>query len=133
VEIENPYNGQKLGSISAAQVADVDRAVSAASKAFHTIWSTAAPELRRNLLNRLGDLIERETESLASLEAVDAGILYRDSSQKFVPQAAETCRYYAGWADKVDGTSLPISEGMAYTKRAPYGVCAAIIPWNSPL
>ncbi|KAK7217082.1 hypothetical protein V2G26_005085 [Clonostachys chloroleuca] len=133
VEIENPYNGQKLGSISAAQVADVDRAVSAASKAFRTTWSTAAPELRRNLLNRLGDLIERETESLASLEAVDAGILYRDSSQKFVPQAAETCRYYAGWADKVDGTSLPISEGMAYTKHAPYGVCAAIIPWNSPL
>ncbi|KAJ3546807.1 hypothetical protein NM208_g1823 [Fusarium decemcellulare] len=133
VGIENPFNGQKLGSISAAQKVDVDNAVSSATKAFNKSWRSSTPQQRRDLLNRLADLIEQDVKNLASLEAVDAGILYRDSSNLFVPQAAETCRYYAGWADKMDGHSLEIADGMAYTKREPYGVCAAIVPWNSPL
>ena len=133
LDIENPFNGQKVGSISAAQVADVDKAVSSATKVFDGAWHSSTCKQRRNLLNRLADLIERHVEDLASLEAVDAGILYRDSSNMFVPQAAETCRYYAGWSDKMDGQSLKIPEGMAYTRREPYGVCAAIVPWNSPL
>ncbi|KAJ3467751.1 hypothetical protein MRS44_005315 [Fusarium solani] len=133
VDIENPLNGQKLGSISAAQAVDVDRAVSSASKAFNETWRLSRPQQRRNMLNRLAELIEQDVDILASLEAVDAGILFRDSSNMFVPQAAETCRYYAGWADKMDGQSLDIADGMAYTRREPYGVCAAIVPWNSPL
>jgi aldehyde dehydrogenase (NAD+) len=133
VDIENPFNGQKLGSISAAQAVDIDRAVSSASKAFNETWRLSRPQQRRNMLNRLAELIEQDVDILASLEAVDAGILFRDSSNMFVPQAAETCRYYAGWADKMDGQSLDIADGMAYTRREPYGVCAAIVPWNSPL
>ncbi|KAJ4234727.1 hypothetical protein NW759_001718 [Fusarium solani] len=133
VDIENPFNGQKLGSISAAQAVDIDRAVSSASKAFNETWRLSRPQQRRNMLNRLAELIEQDVDILASLEAVDAGILFRDSSNMFVPQAAETCRYYAGWADKMDGQSLDIADGMAYTRCEPYGVCAAIVPWNSPL
>lgn len=50
-----------------------------------------------------------------------------------VALAAETCRYFAGWTDKLDGQSMRIAEGMAYTQREPIGVCSAIVPWNAPL
>lgn len=60
-------------------------------------------------------------------------MLFRVSMSLSVHQAAETCRYYAGWTDKIDGKAMRITEGMAYTKRDPIGVCAAITPWNAPL
>lgn len=50
-----------------------------------------------------------------------------------VPQAVDTLRYFAGWADKVDGVSMTIPQGFAYTRREPIGVCAAVVPWNAPL
>ncbi|KAH8886567.1 aldehyde dehydrogenase [Thozetella sp. PMI_491] len=133
IDLENPSTGAFLAKVSAAQASDVDRAVSSAQKAYNTAWRNSLPEQRRGLLNNLADLIERDSQILASLESVDAGILFRDSSGMFVPQAADTCRYYAGWADKLNGDSLTIPQGMAYTRREPFGVCAAIVPWNSPL
>jgi aldehyde dehydrogenase (NAD+) len=133
VEVENPATGTLLAKVSAAQPADVEKAVASSSKAFRGSWRYTAPEERRRLLNRLGDLIERDGEELASLEAVDAGMLYAMSLSMSVGQAAEACRYFAGWADKIQGRTMRITEGMAYTKRHPIGVCAAIIPWNAPL
>jgi aldehyde dehydrogenase (NAD+) len=133
VEVENPATGTLLAKVSAAQPADVDKAVASSSRAFRESWRDTAPEERRRLLNRLGDLIERDGEELASLEAVDAGMLYGTSLGMSVSQAAETCRYFAGWADKIQGRTMRIAEGMAYTKRHPIGVCAAIMPWNAPL
>ncbi|TPX18107.1 uncharacterized protein E0L32_011831 [Thyridium curvatum] len=133
VSLENPASGAKLGDIASAEAADVDEAVKAAETAYKTVWSQTLPEQRRNLLNKLADLMERDAAELASIEAVDAGILYRDSFGMAVPQAVETCRYYAGWADKLDGDSLSLAMGMAYTRREPFGVCAAIVPWNAPL
>jgi aldehyde dehydrogenase (NAD+) len=133
VEIENPFNQKTLGHVSAAQASDVDKAVAAAEQAFKGAWKSTQPSVRRNLLNRLADLIERDIEVLASLESVDAGILYQNSSAMFVPQAVETLRYYAGWADKIDGHSLHIPQGISYSRRVPIGVCAAIVPWNAPL
>jgi aldehyde dehydrogenase (NAD+) len=133
LEIQNPTTCSSLGSISAAQKTDVDKAVTAAKVAYNTTWKKTSPEERRRRLLRLADLMERDAEILASLESVDAGILYRDSFGMFVPQAVETCRYYAGWADKITGDSLSITQGMAYTRREPFGVCAAIVPWNAPL
>ncbi|RGP66048.1 aldehyde dehydrogenase [Fusarium sporotrichioides] len=133
VQIDNPFNGNTLAHVSAAQASDVDKAVTAAEKAFKGTWKSTQPTVRRNLLNRLADLIERDIQDLASLESVDAGILYRDSSTLFIPQAVETLRYYAGWADKVDGQSLHIPQGISYSRRIPFGVCAAIVPWNAPL
>lgn len=81
----------------------------------------------------MADLIERDANELASIEAVDAGMLYRMSLGLSVALAAETCRYFAGWTDKLDGQSMRIAEGMAYTQREPIGVCSAIVPWNAPL
>ncbi|CAG7565973.1 unnamed protein product [Fusarium equiseti] len=133
VQVDNPFNGKHLADISAAQAADVDKAVKFAAKAYKETWRSTQPSVRRNLLNRLADLLERDIKELASLESVDAGLLYRESSGLFIPQAIETLRYYAEWADKIDGQSLQIPQGMTYSRRVPIGVCAAIVPWNVPL
>lgn len=133
LSVENPTTAKSLGVVSAAQHEDVEKAVRSSETAFKETWQHTAPEKRRDLLYRLGGLIERDARHLASIEAVDAGLLYRDSMGLSVPQAAEACRYYAGWADKIDGHSMKIPQGMAYTRRDPIGVCAAIVPWNCPL
>ncbi|KAH7191808.1 aldehyde dehydrogenase domain-containing protein [Fusarium flagelliforme] len=127
----NPTTNTPLGEVSAAQPADVDAAVSAAQEALKT-WKTSHAE-RRKLLNKLADLIERDAQDFASLEAVDGGILFNMSLGFCVVQAVETIRYFAGWADKVDGQAMDFDQGLAYTKREPIGVCAAVVPWNTPL
>ncbi|BCR83247.1 putative aldehyde dehydrogenase [Aspergillus chevalieri] len=132
LETTNPANSRKLTDISAAQKEDVDRAVEASEAAFRE-WKTTPPQTRVRLLSKLADLIERDSIELASLEAIDAGILYGESLHLSVPQAVDTLRYFAGWADKGAGQSLPIPNGLAYTQHEPLGVCAAIVPWNAPL
>ncbi|UNI16365.1 Aldehyde dehydrogenase (NAD(+)) [Purpureocillium takamizusanense] len=133
IDVENPSTGAHLATVSAAQAADVDQAVQSSLTAFTSSWRRSEPSTRRALLNRLAGLIERDAKELASLEAVDAGLLYRMSLGLSVAQAAETCRYFAGWTDKLGGQSMRIEQGMAYTQREPIGVCSAIIPWNGPL
>jgi NAD-dependent aldehyde dehydrogenases len=88
---------------------------------------------KAKFLLRLADLIERDAQDLASLEAIDAGTLYTESMGLNVPQAIGCLRYYAGWADKIDGKTLDMDGAIAYTHREPLGVCGAIVPWNSPL
>ncbi|PTD04708.1 Aldehyde dehydrogenase [Fusarium culmorum] len=129
---ENPTTNTPLGQVSAAQPSDVDAAVSSSKEALKT-WKTSQPAERRRLLNRLADLIERDAQELASIEAIDAGMLFNMSLGFCIVQAVETLRYFAGWADKIDGQSLDFDQGLAYTKREPIGVCAAVVPWNTPL
>jgi aldehyde dehydrogenase (NAD+) len=129
---ENPTTNTPLGQVSAAEPSDVDAAVSSSKKAFET-WKTTQPAERRKLLNKLADLVERDAQDLASIEAVDAGLLFNMSLGFCVVQAVETIRYFAGWADKIDGQSMDFEQGLAYTKREPIGVCAAVVPWNTPL
>lgn len=132
ITIENPSTGTPIGDVSSAQAADVDRAVAASKKAFST-WKTTAPAERRRLLLKLADLIEQNATDFASIEAVDAGLLYNLSLGLSVAQATESLRYFAGWADKLDGQSMGYDSGIALTKREPIGVCAAVVPWNTPL
>uniref|UniRef100_A0A8H7K5Z4 aldehyde dehydrogenase (NAD(+)) n=1 Tax=Bionectria ochroleuca TaxID=29856 RepID=A0A8H7K5Z4_BIOOC len=132
IELESPLTGCRLATVSAAQIDDVDRAVQSSTDAY-AVWKQKNPSARRTLLHRLADLVERDASLFASLEAIDAGILYQDSLRLNVQQAVENLRYFAGWADRVDGLTLSIPDGMAYTRRVPIGVCAAIIPWNAPL
>ncbi|KAJ9642684.1 hypothetical protein H2204_002332 [Knufia peltigerae] len=132
IDLENPATGQHLATVSCAQEQDIDRAVQSSQKAFAS-WKSVSPSTRRQLLSKLADLLERDASDVSTLESLDAGILYSDSTGLHVPQALENLRYFSGWADKVDGLALTIPEGMAYTRRDPYGVCAAIVPWNSPL
>jgi aldehyde dehydrogenase (NAD+) len=130
IDIENPSAGTNLATVSAAQKEDVDRAVASAKKAFAT-WKTTTPATKRQLLNKLADLVERDAAELASLEALEGGVLYKDSIHLHIPQSVETLRYFAGWSDKVDGDSIKITQGLAYTRREPIGVCGAIVPWNT--
>lgn len=130
LDVENPTTATHLATVSAAQKEDVDLAVQSAKKAFAT-WKKAEPSTRRELLNKLADIVERDGPVLASLEAIEGGFLYRDSLGLHVAQAVENLRYFAGWADKVDGTTMSIAQGLAYTRRQPIGVCAAIVPWNT--
>ncbi|KAF4461382.1 aldehyde dehydrogenase (NAD+) [Fusarium albosuccineum] len=133
VAIENPATGDIIANVTAAQVADVNRAVASSKTAFKNTWKSTPSSKRRVLLNKLADLIEQNAQDFASIEAVDAGMLYKMSLGMSVPQATETARYYAGWTDKLDGQSMETTQGLAYTRREPIGVCAAIVPWNSPL
>ncbi|PSN66177.1 putative aldehyde dehydrogenase [Corynespora cassiicola Philippines] len=133
LETTNPATGNHLATLASARQADVDAAVKAAQSALSSTWKTTSPSERARLLLRLADLFERDANELATLEAVDAGILLADSKERHVPQAIEVLRYFAGWADKLDGHALEIPNGMALTRREPVGVCAAIVPWNAPL
>ncbi|KAH6961795.1 aldehyde dehydrogenase domain-containing protein [Ilyonectria sp. MPI-CAGE-AT-0026] len=133
VTVENPATGDVLATVAAAQAADINRAVASSKAAFKNTWRNTSPGQRRALLNKLADLIEKHGQEFASIEALDAGMLYNLSMGLSITQATETARYYAGWADKLDGQSIDIEQGLAYTRREPIGVCAAIVPWNSPL
>ena len=130
--VENPSTGEQLGTISAAGPEDINNAVQSAKAGFK-IWKTVSGPAKAQLLLKLADLLEQNAQDLASLEAIDAGVLYTDSIGMNIPQAVGCLRYYAGWADKIDGRTLDMDGGIAYTHREPLGVCAAIVPWNAPL
>ena len=136
----NPATGQPLADLAAASSADVDAAVAAATSAFKTEWGSLAPSRKGLLLNRLADLVERDTEILARLESLDMGRPFGMGAQLMVPNLVATLRYYAGWADKINGEQIANDGYMgapipthAYTLRQPLGVVAAIVPWNAPL
>lgn len=134
----NPATGELLAEIASADAADVDRAVKAATRALHGEWAAVLPSVRGQLLNRLADLVERDADILATLESLDMGGLPGMAKAMYVPSLAGSFRYYAGWADKLNGETLPNDGYMgrptfAYTRREPVGVIAAIVPWNSPM
>ncbi|KAH6884616.1 aldehyde dehydrogenase [Thelonectria olida] len=132
IDVRNPLNEELLAKLASAQKADVDIAVNAAAAALKG-WRTVSAIQRGNLLNRLADLIEQRAEDFATIEAIDAGILYNDSLRGHVKHAANTLQYYARLAGQNTGDALEIPNGFAYTRREPFGICAAIIPWNAPL
>ena len=135
-ETVNPATGQVIVRVAAAGAEDVDRAVDAARKAFESDgWSKLSGTERGNLLWKIADLIEKYTDELAELETLDNGKPLKTSSRVDVPQAARHFRYYAGWASKIEGSTIPVSfpNQLVYTLREPMGVVGLIIPWNFPL
>ncbi|WP_054950483.1 aldehyde dehydrogenase family protein [Numidum massiliense] len=131
----NPANGEVLCEVAEATEPDVDKAVQAARKAFEGPWSKITPANRGKLLNKLADLIEANAEELAELETLDNGKPIRETSRGDVPLTAEHFRYYAGWATKIYGQTIPVSVPghFNYTRHEPIGVVGQIIPWNFPL
>ncbi|OWY99597.1 Aldehyde dehydrogenase [Phytophthora megakarya] len=130
----NPATEEKIASVAEATTADVDAAVEAARTAFSGPWRTMDAAERGHLLLRLADLIEQNGEELAQLEALDAGKPRFLTRVLDVQACANVLRYYAGWADKIHGSTVPISGPyLCYTKQEPVGVCGQIIPWNFPL
>jgi len=132
----NPSTGEVICQVAEADAADVDRAVTAARNAFeHGPWRTKMSAAERGkLLNRLADLIEKNIDELARLEALDNGKPYKVAKAADLPLTIACYRYYAGWADKVQGRTIPISgDYFCYTRHEPVGVVGQIIPWNFPL
>ena len=89
---------------------------------------------RGRILRRLADLLRADTDAMVELEALDGGKPVRASRRQDVPAAIDCLEYYAGWADKIDGSVVPTrQDALTYTTRQPVGVVAAIVPWNFPL
>ncbi|XP_047096772.1 aldehyde dehydrogenase, mitochondrial [Schistocerca piceifrons] len=132
----NPATEEVIAEIQEGDKADVDKAVKAAQDAFRfgSAWRTINASERGLLLNRLADLIERDRQYLASLETLDNGKPYTASYAADLDLSVKTLRYYAGWADKIHGKTVPYDgDYFTYTRHEPVGVCGQIIPWNFPL
>ncbi|KAK7886691.1 hypothetical protein WMY93_026312 [Mugilogobius chulae] len=132
----NPSTGEIICQVAEADAADVDKAVKAARQAFRlgSPWRRMDASDRGLLLNRLADAIERNAAYLAELETLDNGKPYAVAYAVDLPNVVKCLRYYAGWADKWEGKTIPIDgDFFCYTRHEPVGVCGQIIPWNFPL
>jgi aldehyde dehydrogenase (NAD+) len=131
----NPATGEEICQVAEADAADVDKAVHAARVAFETgPWRKASASERGRLINKLADLIEKHADELAKLEALDNGKPYHVATVADLPLVIACYRYYAGWADKIQGKTIPVNgDFFCYTRHEPVGVVGQIIPWNFPL
>jgi len=135
----NPATGEVLSNVAEGDREDIDRAVKAARSAFETgPWSKISPSERGRMMWRLADLIEKYKEEFAQLESLDNGKPLKIARIADLPLAIDHFRYYAGWATKIEGNTIPMGlarQGSyhAYTVREPVGVVGQIIPWNFPL
>ena len=135
-ETVNPATGDVIASVAEADAADVELAVKAARKAFHAKahWRRMSGAERGKLLNRLADLVEQHAEELATLESLDNGKPRHVAMAADLPLVLGCYRYYAGWADKIQGKTIPVNgDYFCYTRHEPVGVVGQIIPWNFPL
>ena len=137
----NPATGEVLAKVAEGDKADIDAAVKAARRAFDSgPWSRLTASERGKLIWKLADLLEENLEEFATLETLDNGKPLTVARAADVPLAVDMFRYMAGWATKLEGTTIPISVPYtpganyhAYTLREPVGVVGQIIPWNFPL
>ncbi|XP_075039750.1 cytosolic 10-formyltetrahydrofolate dehydrogenase [Mixophyes fleayi] len=135
----NPTDGDAICKVSLAQVSDIDKAVVAAKDAFENgEWGKMNPRDRGRLLYRLADLMDEHQEELATIESIDSGAVYTLALKTHVGMSTQTFRYFAGWCDKIQGSTIPINQArpnrnLTFTKREPIGVCGIVIPWNYPL
>lgn len=131
----NPVTEEKICDVAEGDKADVNKAVEAAKTAFKlgSPWRTMDASQRGRLLYKLADLVERDSNYLASLETLDSGKLFVDSADD-MDIVVKCLRYYAGWADKISGKTIA-ADGpyFVYTRHEPVGVVGAITPWNFPL
>jgi len=134
-ETTNPATGETLARVAEADEADVEAAVSAARRAFDEgPWPKMGAAERGRLLWRIADLLMQHADEVARIETLDNGKPIFESRQVDIPLVAEIFQYYAGWATKLTGETIPARPGaFTYTLREPVGVVAAIVPWNFPL
>ncbi|HEV7515738.1 MAG TPA: aldehyde dehydrogenase family protein [Thermoanaerobaculia bacterium] len=133
---ENPATEEAIGEVGSASAGDVDRAVAAAKTALEGDWGRKySARERGRMLWKIADALEARIDEFALLETLDNGKPIFESRYVDIPAAIDALRYFAGWADKVTGETLPVSGPfvLAYTLREPVGVVAAITPWNFPL
>jgi aldehyde dehydrogenase (NAD+) len=128
----NPATGEHQADVPMAGGAEVDAAIAAARAAIPGWRSTPIPE-RVAIMLRLADLLERDRADASAINALDNGtpVSVLDSGA----YAASWTRYYAGWIDKLEGQVVPVytPDHFDYVLPEPYGVVAAIVPWNGPM
>lgn len=131
----NPATEETIAEVAEGDAADVDLAAKAARRAFENgPWRTMDARDRGRLMYRLADLIEEEIDELAALESLDNGKPIKDARAADLPLVIDCLRYYAGFADKIHGSTIPIRGNyFSYTRREPVGVAGQIIPWNFPM
>ena len=134
-ETVNPATEQVITRVAEGGPEDIDLAVKAARKAFDSgPWSRMDARDRGRLMFKLADLIESRIDELAELETLDNGKPLKESRHGDLPLVVDCLRYYAGWADKIHGQTIPIrGDYFCYSKREPVGVVGQIIPWNFPM
>ena len=134
IETLNPENNKVWATVPEANKEDVDKAVQSAQKAFDNSWSKIHPRERAKYLKLIADQLRANAEHLGKIETIDTGKLYRETKTQ-ANYIAEYYDYFAGLADKVEGTVVPIDKPdmQVTTTRIPIGVVAAIIPWNSQM
>ena len=134
-ETLNPSTGEVIAKVAEGDKADVDKAVKAARKQFEGgAWRKMNARERGRLIYKFADLVEENFDELAALETLDNGKPIADSRGADLPLALDCYRYYAGWADKIEGKTIPINGPYhCYTRHEPTGVVGQIIPWNFPI
>ncbi|KAI9279270.1 aldehyde dehydrogenase domain-containing protein [Sporodiniella umbellata] len=134
IDTINPANEEVICKVHSADESDVNLAVEAAHHCYSKIWRTVSPSNRSRFLNKLADLMERDKEELAQLEAVDNGKVFTVARDADVDASISCFRYYAGWADKIHGKTIDTTHNkLCYTLHEPLGVVGAVIPWNYPI
>jgi len=131
----NPATGEDWATFACASAQDVDRAVAAAARALDDpAWRDMTQTARGKLLYRLAELVERDARHLGEIETTDSGKLLAETAAQ-TGYVGDYYRYYAGLADKIEGSVLPIDKPdmHVFTRRAPIGVVAAIVPWNAQM
>src|SRR5262245_8736619 len=131
----NPATEEILTRVAEGRAEDIDRAVAASRKAFDDgPWSKMSGAERGRILWKIGDLLEARVAEIAEIETLDSGKTITESSRVDVPMAADCFRYFAGWASKIEGDTVPVRAAcFNYTLREPLGVIGQIIPWNFPI
>ena len=137
--VYDPSTGEVAAEVAEGDKQDIDKAVKAARRAFEGgAWPKMSASERSRLMWKLADLVEEHLEELAQLESLDNGKPLSVARIADIPLVADHFRYYAGWATKILGHTIPFTAPMpggffAYTSREPVGVVGQIIPWNFPL
>jgi aldehyde dehydrogenase (NAD+) len=133
-ETIHPATEEVICEVAEGDKDDVDAAVDAAREAFDNgPWSKMDARDRGQLIWKLAELIEEEADDLAALETLDNGKPISDARAADIPLVIDTLKYYAGWADKIEGRTIPVrGDYFTYTRREPVGVVGQIIPWNFP-
>ncbi|GFF53351.1 aldehyde dehydrogenase [Aspergillus lentulus] len=133
LDVIDPATEEKIISVQGASQTDVDEAVAVARAAFEGEWRSLSSTQRGGYLYRLAELIHRDRELIAAIDAWDNGKPYAATLDGDLDEAYNVFRYYAGWADKITGRTIETSPAkLAYVLQEPLGVCGQIIPWNYP-
>src|SRR3989441_34941 len=134
IEVVNPATEEVIAEVASADKSDVDAAVAAARAALDGPWGKLSARERGKLIWKIGEKLLEKADEIARLETLHNGKPIFESRQIEVPASAECFQYYAGWADKIHGETVPVKGNyLTYTLREPVGVVAAIVPWNFPL